>query len=542
MCDNNNSNNHIRNGAALEHGDAHEREHAFWSRRQFLNATGLFALGSAFALGGNRIQALAKSPALTKALMDANNERVLVIIFLGGGNDGLNMIIPRDNTTYYDIRPTIAVQEANLEALSPEFGLNSAMADLMPLWNDGKMAVVHSVAYPSQDYSHFRSTDIWASGSAASVYLNSGWLGRYLEYEYPAYDIAPNEAPVAIQVGVQSSLVLMGNDTSMALTVNNPTEFYQIAQTGQVYPNDVLPDCAYGEELGFMRQMANNTVRYAESVKYAYDRATPATYPADNDLAEQLAITARLIKGGLSTRIYLLEIHGFDTHANQLDNHPYLLQQIGSAVKAFYDDLGTAGVDENVLTMTFSEFGRTNAENGSLGTDHGQAAPLMMFGGTTIGGLKGTFSPLVDGDSYDQSYTTDYRSVYSAILTNWFCLDPLVVRGIMNDQFAPTPNLIAPCPPSVGSNDLAILLGHDRSLSQSNTLLIKYAILQRGMVRLQLLNSAGQVKATLVNTTQEPNSYTVQVVPAAHGLPPGEYLYRLDTGGKTYSRRVMIAY
>lgn len=542
MSEKNKKNNHIRHGASLEHGEAHDRDHAMWSRRQFLNATGLFAIGSAFALGGNRIQALAKSPALSKALMNADNERVLVIIFMGGGNDGLNMIIPRYNSTYYNIRPTIAVQEADLAPLTPEFGINGAMGDLVPLWNDGKMAVVHSVSYPNQDYSHFRSTDIWASGSAYNVYLNTGWLGRYLNYEYPAYIDAPGEAPVAIQVGVQSSLVLMGEDVSMGLTVNNPTEFYQIAQTGQLFPTDNLPDCAYGEELGFMRQMANNTVRYAESVKHAYDLAATANYP-DSDLADQLAITARLIKGGLPTKIYLLEIHGFDTHSDQLDYQPILLERIGAGVKAFYDDLAAAGLDENVLTMTFSEFGRTNAENASFGTDHGQAAPLLLFGGNVIGGIKGTFGALSDDeDSGDQAFTTDYRSVYSSILTDWFCLDPLVVRGIIGNEFDVVPNLLAPCTPNVGSNELAVLLGHDRSLSQSNTLLIKYALLQRGIVRLQVLNSAGQVKATLVNATQDPNSYTVPFIPTAYNLPPGEYLYRLETAGKTYSRRVMLGY
>lgn len=548
MCNdknNDNINNNAQNGISLEHGEAHSRDHAFWSRRQFLQATGLFALGKAFALGGNSIQALAKSPALTQALMNANNERVLVLIFMSGGNDGLNMIVPRFDSAYYNARPNLAVQEANLQELSPEFGLNDVMNNLMPLWDEGKMAVVHSVAYPNQDYSHFRSTDIWASGSAADVYWQTGWLGRYLDYEYPAYIDAPAEVPIAIQVGVQSSLVLMSSDATMGLTVNNPDEFYQIVQTGQVYPLNNLPDCEYGEELQFMRQMANNTVRYASSIKEAYDLANnTVAYPNNNDLAEQLAITARLIKGGLSTKIYLLEIGGFDTHANQLSYQPQQLQRIGEGVKAFYDDLEAAGLSERVLTMTFSEFGRTNAENASLGTDHGRAAPLMVFGGTTIGGFKGTFEPLTvdDSDSGDQNFTTDYRSVYATILKDWFGLDQMVVSGVMGNTFDIVPNLLTPTAPNIGSNDLAVLLGHDRSLTQNNTLLIKYAILKRGIVRLQILNAAGQIKATLVNDTQMPNSYTVSFAPSAYNLAPGDYIYRLETGGKTYSRRVLMAY
>jgi uncharacterized protein (DUF1501 family) len=542
MMSNKHHDKELRHGASLEHGKAHQDDHTNWTRRQFLQTTGLFALGNAFALGSNSIQALTQSPALTKALLNADNERVLVIIFMNGGNDGLNMIVPRFNSTYYNIRPTLAVQEANLQALSPEFGLTNMMSDLMPLWNDGKMAVVHSVAYPNQDYSHFRSTDIWSSGSAANQYWKTGWLGRYLDYEYPAYIDAPSEMPVAIQVGVQSSLVLMSPEATMGLVVNNPDEFYQIAQSGQIYPLDNMPDCEYGDELEFLRQMANNTVRYATSIKQAYDLATNTTAYPDNDLADQLAITARLIKGGLSTKIYLLEIGGFDTHANQLDFQPLRLQRIATGIKAFYDDLTAAGLSDKVLTMTFSEFGRTNNENASFGTDHGQAAPLLTFGGNTIGGLKGTFAALSSESSNDQDFTTDYRAVYATILTDWFGLNSTVVNGIMGSQFDIVPNLLTPTAPTIGSNDLAVLLGHDRSLDLSNTLLIKYAILRRGIVRLQILNNAGQVKATLVNTTQDAGSYTVSFTPMAYNLPPGDYIYRLETGGKTYSRRVLLNY
>ncbi|OWY20007.1 DUF1501 domain-containing protein [Sphingobacteriales bacterium UPWRP_1] len=548
MCDNHkeypdtyhNSGTNRRRGTALEHGKEHTKDHARWSRRNFLLTTGLFTAGSAFMLGNTRLQALAKSP-MFSAISAANNERILVIINLGGGNDGLNMVVPRFNDTYYNLRPTIAIQEGNMFALSPDFGMPNTMTSLQPLWNNGNMAVVHSVAYPAQDYSHFRSTDIWMSGSDSDQYLSTGWVGRFLDQQYPAFETAPANFPVGLQVGNQSSLIFSGGDTQMGLTINNATEFYQIAQTGQLFDvNSINTDCSYGQELLFMRQTANNTVRYAQAIKDAYDNASFfGAYPS-NSLAYQLALVARLIKGNLGTRVYMVEIGGFDTHANQNNYHPGLMTQIATAVSAFYNDLTLANRNQDVLTMTFSEFGRTSGENGSLGTDHGQAAPVMIFGGTVQGGLKGQFGEIATVSYADQAFTTDFRSVYATILKDWFCLEPIVVNAIMGREFPLVPGLLPECTPSTGSNDLAVLLGHNPSLTEAGTILIKYAILQRGLVRLQVLNSAGQVKATLLNNTLDPNSYTFPFKASDFGLPPGNYIYRLETGGKRYSRQMRV--
>ncbi|QQS29387.1 MAG: DUF1501 domain-containing protein [Sphingobacteriales bacterium] len=550
MCDNHNDHpdkDHLssednavnRRGKCLEHGEEHKLDHAKWSRRNFLLTSGLFTAGSALMFGNSRLQALAKSP-MFSAINAADNERILVIINLGGGNDGLNTIVPRFNDTYYSLRPNIAIQEAQMFALSPEFGMPNTMLSLDPMWQDGNMAVVHSVAYPSQDYSHFRSTDIWMSGSNSDEYLNTGWVGRFLDQEYPAFGTTPANFPVGLQVGYQSSLLFSGSDFQMGLTINNLTEFYQIALTGELYDTNINDECSYGQELLFMRQTANNTVRYAQSIKDAYDNASfYGAYP-NNYLAYQLALVGRLIKGRLGTRVYMVEIGGFDTHANQNIYHPGLMNEIATAVSAFYNDLTEAGYNQDVLTITFSEFGRTSGENGSIGTDHGQAAPLLVFGGNVNGGFKGQFGEISPVSYYDQAYTTDFRSVYATILKDWFCIQPIIVDAIMGRHFDTVPDLLPECTPSLGSNDLAVLLGHNPSLTQANTILIKYAILKRGQVRLQILNTAGQVKATLVNTSLEPNSYTFPFKASDYGLPTGEYLYRLETGGKAYSRKIRV--
>ena len=173
-----------RKGKTLQNEKAHSGDHKKWSRRDFLTTSGLFAAGASFMLGNSSLKAFAPNNML-KALGALESDRTLVIVRLKGGNDGLNTIIPRGNSFYYNIRPTIAIQENELTPLSDEYGINSAMDSLMPLWNDGNMAVLQSVGYPNQDYSHFRSSDIWASASDTEDYVTTGWIGRHLDKEYP---------------------------------------------------------------------------------------------------------------------------------------------------------------------------------------------------------------------------------------------------------------------------------------------------------------------------------------------------------------------
>lgn len=536
------TNKNIRHGACKEHGEkAHAKDHYSNSRRNFLFNSGILLAGSSMMLGSSKLQALASSPLLATIDGNSNNDRILVIINLNGGNDGLNTVVPRGNDTYYNLRPTLAVQEPDMWALSPEFGMPNYMSDWQSLWGDGKMAAIHSVAYPNQNYSHFRSTDIWLSGSDSLTELSTGWVGRYLDYEYPAFVETPANYPVGLQIGYSSSLLFAGAGTSMGLTINNPTEFYQIAQTGQLYSMENLPECTYGSELSFMRQTANNTVRYAETINQAYTSSEfYSNYPANNGLADQLSMVARLIKGGLKTKVFLVELGGFDTHDSQAAYHPTLLNYLASAVKAFYDDLTQSGDIGRVLTITTSEFGRTVGENGSYGTDHGQGAPLFVFGETISGGFKGTFGELSDIGYEDQSFTTDFRSIYASILKDWFCIDQVIVNGILGANLPVVDDLLPVCTPDTGSNNTAVLLGHNPAPNNMSIVQIKYAVLQAGSVKIQIKNNAGQVKATLMNAQQVPGSYTIDFDRTQYGLTPGNYIYQIQTGGKNYNRRIKL--
>lgn len=536
-----------KDGSALEHGEQHEKAHKTWSRRNFLLTGGLAALGASLSLNGLPIHALARSPLLA-ALSNAQTDRVLVLIRLKGGNDGLNTIVPvYDYGTYTTHRPTIALPMSGITMLdnTAGIGMHGSLNNVHPLWLDGKMKVIHNVAYPQQNLSHFRSSDIWATASNANTYLSSGWIGRYLEQEYPAYLEAPPSAPPAIQIGSDSNLIARGNNTTMSLVINNPNEFYQIAQGGQLYDTQNVPDCYYGEELAFMRQTANSSFRFSDAIKRAYDASSAAvSYPSNNSLASNMAIIARLIKGNLGTKVYMVTIDGFDTHANQVNSHATLMGRIAGAVKAFYDDLAATGHNQKVLIVTHSEFGRRVFENGSNGTDHGEAAPVLLWGdGLEGNGFVGTAPNIAQSNWVGPGNIPneiDFRRIYATLLQDWFCMHPAIVDALLGQSFTRLTGLVNACSPSVGSSDTAALLGHQPDFTNYGTTFIKYAILQGGTVRLRILNKAAQPLVTLFNQYQPQGSFTFTFNSFEYNLPAGEYIYQLDAGGKSYSRLITV--
>ncbi|MCB9307391.1 MAG: DUF1501 domain-containing protein [Lewinellaceae bacterium] len=538
MCE---KHQHTRVGATLEHDEEHRREHRLWSRRDFLSTTGLVGAGS-FFLGKLPMRAFRPSP-LMAALTNGDQERILVLIRLDGGNDGLNTVIQRGNASYYNLRPTLGIPDNNLWALSTEYGMPLATSPLQSMWNEGMMKVIFNVGYPEPNYSHFRSYDIIASASDSDVVVNSGWLGRFLDTEYPAFIEAPPNVPPALQIGIQTNLVFKSDTANMSLAVSSPQEFYQIAQTGQLYSTNSLGNTPRELELAFVRQTANAAFRYSETIHDAYFKGkNDIAYPPGNDLAEQLAIVARLIKGRLGTRIFMVEIGGFDTHATQFDLHLELLEQLATAVKAFYDDLsfGNSGWEQQVLTATFSEFGRSIFENGSHGTDHGWGTHMLLFGGGLGNGFTGQYQDLSNPDPLgDPPFSVDFRSVYATILQDWLGNTPDLVNYVMGQKQFPIINgLVPPATPDLGDNNKCALLGHNPKSGISGTLEIKYAMMQSGPLRLQILDTAGHVLRTLVDKYQEKGSYVYDFRPADWHLSPGTYQYRLQSGGQLFQREI----
>lgn len=528
-----------KDGAALEHGSAHEGAHQDWDRRTFLRMTGMAALGSALLLKNSSVQAFAPSSLMQSLTNSDCGDRTLVLIRLKGGNDGLNTIVLRGNDEYYNIRPTLAVQEPDLWALNDEYGMPNEMQALESLWGDGMMRVIHNVGYPEANYSHFRSSDIWASASDSDELVNTGWIGRLLDRQLPAFQTASPTIPPALQIGIQPNMVFRADFGNMALAISNPAEFYQLAQTGELYPTGTLGQDPNDQELDFVRSVANSAFRYSESIQGAYNGGNnQAAYPT-NYLAEQLAIIARLIKGNLGTKIYMVSIDGFDTHSNQADDHPRLIQEVADSVKAFFDDLGVSGHTENVLAMTFSEFGRTIYENGSSGTDHGTGAPMLLFGEGLDSGFHGTAPDLLNLDMYgDPFFSVDFRSVYATVLSNWLCVPQEVTANALGQEFNFVEDLLPASSPPVGSNQAPLLLGHQMVEGQGTTIEIGYGIKQRGQVRIVLSNLNGQSIRVLTSAFKEAGTHKFLFRPADFFVPPGEYLYRLEAGGMAYSRRI----
>ncbi|MFN0216559.1 MAG: DUF1501 domain-containing protein [Saprospiraceae bacterium] len=535
---------HCRHGASLEHGEAHNREHKLWSRRDFLSASGILGAGSMF-MGNIGLRAFQPTP-LMASLANGSNDRILVLIRFNGGNDGLNTIIERGNQYYYNLRPTIAVQDNNLWTMSNEYGMPLITNALKPLWDDGMMKVIFNVGYPEPNYSHFRSYDIVASGSEAEVVVDTGWMGRFLDNEYPVFLETPPTVPPALQIGVQTDLIFRADSANMALAVSSPQEFYNIAQTGQLYDTSLLGNTPRELELAYVRQTANAAFRYAQTIKEAYSKGkNQVNYPADSYLAEQMAIVAKLIKGNLGTRVFMVEIGGFDTHAEQYDFHLNILKDVAESVKAFYDDLAFGNNTElpnKVLGMTYSEFGRTIYENASLGTDHGWGTPMMLFGGGIGNGFTGQYQDLSDPDPYgDPPFSVDFRSVYSSILQDWMGNSPELVNFVMGQNNIPAiPGLVPAAQPFAGDNGKCALIGHNPHPSEAGTIEIKYAMTQNGPVRLQILDMAGHVLRTLVNEYKDRGAYTFHFKAPDWFVAPGQYQYRLQSGGQVFQRGLRV--
>lgn len=534
-----------QDGSRLEHGIAHTQAHRKWSRRGFLKGLGI-AGGMSMMLGKTSISTAAPSPFL-KVLNEAETDRVLVLIRLKGGNDGLNMVVPTfDYGTYSSLRPTIAIPSNNILPLNDEFGIPNYMNPLQSLWQEGQMKVVNSVGYPNQNLSHFRSSDIWASASDANEVVQDGWLGRYLSGEYPDYLTNPPAVPPAVQIGGSGNLVFKEGLNNLSVVVNNPEQLFEIAQNGALYDTQDVPDCLVGDQLSFLRTVANTTFAYAGVIKDAYDAGSNSV-AYTTQLGNQLSLVARLIKGNLGTKLFMVELGGFDTHANQNNAHPDLMNNLANAVNEFFADLEAANLADKVLAMTFSEFGRRIAQNGSNGTDHGAAAPLMLFGGGLNGnGFVGTAPDLQDVDEVGNlKFHTDFREIYATIMENWLCIDGETVNDVLGQNFNRISELGLTCS-GVTSIDKSQKLSIEHQarypFNGSREVLIHYTLPHSAHVRLDIHNLAGQLVLTLVNDFQLAGRHQAVFNPnvSAKFLPSGQYVYRIEAGRQAVSRSILI--
>lgn len=522
-------------------------------RRDFLKRVAPMSL-LPFAINGQPIRAYGKlMGAEAEDFVETDN--VLVLVQLNGGNDGLNTLIPLDQyANLSSARPDVLIPENKVLSLdgTSVTGLHPAMDKMQGMYNDGKMHILQNVGYPNQNYSHFRSTDIWLTGSDSDEVIESGWLGRYLSEEWPNYPNGfPNEDmedPLAIQIGSLVSPVCQGLAVNMGFAISNPTNYYQLL-TGTY---DDTPNTWAGKELDYLRTVAYQTNEYAQKVKSAAESASNLStkYPDGNRLADQLKIVAQLIAGGLKTRVYIVSQGGFDTHANQVDPtggnetgyHSFLLETVSDAIDAFQDDLELLKVDERVIGMTFSEFGRRIVGNASNGTDHGSAAPLFMFGTKVKSGISGS-NPIIPASATvndNIAMENDFRSIYSTILQKWFCLDEATADSVLMHDFESMDLLEDACDTSSITKDKrakagdAYITNYPNPFGSSTT--ISYHS-EGGMVNIEIINVQGKVIETLVSADIPKGSHTIEF--NAFGLPAGTYYCKYQNGFTTQTRSLL---
>lgn len=527
-------------GSAREDGTAHEMAHNNWSRRLFLKNLGV-AGSMSMMIGKIPLTAMATSP-LAGALGNDDSDRVLVFIRLKGGNDGLNTIIPLfDYGTYQSLRPDIRIPQNEIISLNTELGIPNTMSALNTLWQEGQMKVVNNVGYADQNLSHFRSTDIWNSASDADEFDTSGWLGRFFDQQYPDYVTNPPDDPPAIQIGGFGNTIFDNEDgDNLGITVSDPDQLYQLAQTGQLYDPLNVPECYRGEQITFLRSIANSTFKYAEVIAEKYNLASNSV-EYTTSLGNQLALVARLIKGGLKTKVYMVSIDGFDTHANQLDNHPSLLNNLSEAVKSFYEDLENTDHAQNVITLTVSEFGRRIEQNASGGTDHGAAAPMLVFGeGLSGNGFLGSNPNLTDVDSVGNlKFDIDFRQIYATLLENWLCVDGDVVDDILGQSFERLPELGLTCNPSSTTGVVQPTI--DMKLFQvRGQITVQYNLPGSMNTRVTVFDILGRPIEVLYNGYQYQGKHQHTFFTNKSRLASGMYIVAVEAGGVAYSKKANI--
>lgn len=390
----------------------------FIKRRQFLKAG---TLATASLLLPNFLKAMSSPEALERG------NRVLVILQLSGGNDGLNTIVPIRNDIYFRERQTIAVN--NALALTDEAGIHPALSFFKTLYDRGELAVLNNVGYPDPNKSHFRSMDIWHSASRSDEYLESGWIGRYLDQA--CYDC--DHPTQALEVNDMLSLALKGKKKK-AFAFKDPKKLYQTSR--EEYFNTLYQEHQHQHEeetVAYLYQTLGDTINNAD---YIFEKSkaskTAAAYP-DSVLGKDLKTVSSLIKSDINTQVYYLQIGSFDTHINQQQRQESLFHTINDAVEAFVDDLKKNGLFQHVMLMTFSEFGRRVAQNASNGTDHGTANQLFFLsGGLKRQGLLNALPDLTQLNEGDLQYTEDFRKVYATVLKNWLHADSAKILGWKN--------------------------------------------------------------------------------------------------------------
>lgn len=520
-------------------------------RRDFIRTTGLTT--SAVMLGG--MQLAKGAPIFNEfASLSTVEDRKLILIFLNGGNDGLNTVIPLDQYgNLFKARENVLVPENLVLKLKDNVGLNPALSGIKRMYDEGKIHVLQSVGYPQPNFSHFRSTDIWTSASASNELVSSGWLGRELYTKHPTYPTdypnPENLDPLSITYGSYVSPTCQGPSLGMgmAITPNSEGEIdiYNINSGGI----DTAPNTPAGNEVDYIRQIINQTQLYGDNLEGTFEKGKNLksdkwAKSVNNRLIGQLQVTAKLIAGGSKTRVFVHSLGGFDTHANQVQtdgdvqgNHYELLRMVSESVEAFQDEMKLQNMEDSVVGMTFSEFGRRILSNASNGTDHGSAAPLFVFGSNVIPGIQGTNPEIPDKVEVQDNLPMqfDFRSIYYSLLKDWFEVEDDALKNIMLGEHQHL-NIIKTSQTSVENiYDPSDFEVYPNPMNGSGN--IKFST-ESGMTSVSIYNSRGmEVKRIYEgHTIKSTKSFSFET----NGLNSGNYHVRIQTGNKQIVKPIQI--
>lgn len=398
------------------------------SRRDFLKHSSVYS-----ALGVVAPQFLTRTAeAATQSIAGFDNDHVLVVVQLSGGNDGLNMLVPHTDDAYHRARPQIGLKKDRLIKLNDDLALNDKFAPMKNLYDNGQLSIIQGIGYPNPNRSHFRSMEIWHTASDSDEYLSNGWIGRYFDNECSG----SAKPQVGVSIGKERPQVFTGekgygvafedplrygwNEGSGADTLENFT------QINEAQSND-------DDTIDFLRHVTSSAILSSQEVRDVAEKArkmdTTSNRKGRRPLSNTLSSIASLIQHDLATRIYYVSSGGFDTHAGQAGKHDLLLDGVASSLENFQKQLRKDGTAKRVTTLVFSEFGRRVTENKSGGTDHGTAAPMFLMGDNVNAGLHGETPSLTDLDKGDLKYTTDFRRVYASVLEDWFKVDASKTLG-----------------------------------------------------------------------------------------------------------------
>ncbi|MFQ3576082.1 MAG: DUF1501 domain-containing protein [Cytophagales bacterium] len=544
-----------------------------------------------FMLNGVPFRVMGDPMDLLALAANCDNDRVLVLIQLHGGNDGVNTVIPvADYDRYYNARPNVAIPDSGsrkmilLDSTLPvnrQVGLHPDMTGMKNLYDQGKLAIVQGVSYENHNGSHFRGRDVMFMGGGANDYISSGWVGRYLmDYYAPkSYpDDFPNTSmpdPLALEFGNEVSLVFhQGDNVPTSISIYNPNQFFNLVDGlvgfGEIegidprgIPPEAMNGTAYKKEMDYILGLEKKTEEYHTQILSRYNAGKanspnvvyPTTYPLNaparvrnNPLSAQLQIIANLISGGSKTKIYLVKIGGFDTHVSQVEtfnstmgNHAALLYHISSAMNSFQQDLKARGIEDKVLSVTTSEFGRRVYSNGSFGTDHGHAAPIFVFGSMVEPGITGE-NPDMNKENVEMQY--DYRQVYSTILKKWFCVDENKADELMVGDYEGKGQVL----PLINNRELSLSKHFKNKLNAfvsiepnpaQNFTDMVFRVNAVGTATITLFNNSGSVVhgfPILVETVFGENKVRLELKDIKSGL----YMCQIKCGQLNESRKLVI--